>query len=76
MSRTTTRRPGRLRALAVVGALAISMIAGAAAPAFAKGAPDHAPGADVSAEARDAAVNAPWNAADGNGVTTQGWSWF
>jgi hypothetical protein len=45
MSRTPTRRPGRLRALAVVGALAISMIAGAAAPAFAD---DAFPGSETA----------------------------
>lgn len=75
MSRTTAHRPGRLRALAVVGALAISMIAGAAAPAVAGSAPDHAPGAVTSADARDNG-NAPWTRDDDGGVAPQGWSWF
>ena len=68
MSRTPTRRPGRLRALAVVGALAISMIAGAAAPAF----------ADNSKEFRgsDTAAEALKNLFGEDGVGAQGWSWF
>jgi hypothetical protein len=71
MSRTTTRRPGRLRALAVVGALAISMIAGAAAPAFA----DDFPGSSVGDTATEKAPGAPWNNS-GNGIGAQGISWF
>ena len=75
MSRTTTRRPGRLRALAVVGALAISTIAGAAAPAFADDEPATNSGQERAAEARDNG-NAPWTRDDGNDVAPQGWSWF
>jgi hypothetical protein len=74
MSRTPTRRPGRLRALAVVGALAISMIAGAAAPAFADDAREF-PGLGNGATATEKAPGAPWNGS-GNGVGAQGISWF
>ena len=67
MSRTTTRRPGRLRALAVVGALAISMIAGTAAPALAD---DAFPGSETAKT-----VLGNLFGEDG-GVSPQGWSWF
>ena len=68
MSRTSTRRPGRLRALAVVGALAISMIAGAAAPAFAD---DAFPGSENAKTVLERLFGE-----DSGGVTPQGWSWF
>ena len=73
MSRTTTRRPGRLRAIVAVSALAVSMIAGAATPALADHGgdvpPDHAKGPsshakglhDLEVEARKDAKHAPWN---------------
>jgi hypothetical protein len=70
MSRTPTRRPGRLRALAVVGALAISMIAGAAAPAFADDDSRAFPGSDTAKT-----VLGNLFVEDG-GVSPQGWSWF
>lgn len=76
MSRTTTRRPGRLRALAVVSALAVSMIAGAAAPALAEGAPDDFPGSSQAAEVLEANPNLPFSSEDGDDFGTTGWSWF
>lgn len=73
MSRTPTHRPGRLRALAVASALAVSMVAGGAAPALAAhgddvppshaaGPSDHAKGLhEHQVEARTNAAHAPWN---------------
>lgn len=89
MSRTTTRRPGRLRAIAVTSALAVSLVAGAAAPALADDTvpPAHAQGPtfndhnteglSTATDARSDADAAPWNRGeDEGGVTPQGLSWF
>lgn len=79
MTHTASRRTGRLRALVVVSALAVSMVA-AAIPASANDAPpghDRAPGLDKTVEARNNAPAGPWKQVDdGNGgFTPQGWSW-
>ncbi len=88
MSRTTTRRPGRLRAIAVASALAVSMIAGVASPAVADDVPpahangpaSDAPGLNKTVDARDNAANAPWNRFEEDDsesyFTPQGISWF
>lgn len=91
MSRTTTRRPGRLRAIAVAGALAVSMLAGVASPAAATMPPEHssgtpsdAPGLDKehSPQGRSAAAvmlrerHGDPEEAESGGVSTMGWSWF
>ena len=79
MPRSRTPRPARLRVLAVLAALAVSVVAGTA-PVHAAP-PDHAPGQSVSDEARGGGV-APqgWSwlrsVGDDDGFTTQGWSWL
>jgi hypothetical protein len=91
MSRTTTRRPGRLRAIAVAGALAVSMLAGVASPAAATMPPEHssgtpsdAPGLAHEVKPRDAAAEMlrerHGDKLDDTGddavFTPLGWSWF
>jgi hypothetical protein len=86
MSRNTTRRHGRLRAIAVAGALAVSMLGGVAAPAMAavppahaNGQSGHAPGIIMNHDVREQAtahLADEAEHADDGGVSTQGWSWF
>lgn len=63
---TRTRRPGRLRAVSVAAALAVSMFAGVAAPAAAAT-------ADDAPQLRSVQIERP---GDGGGFTPMGWSWF
>ena len=76
MTRSRTHRPGRLRVLTVLAALAVSTVAGIA-PAQAAP-PADTPGASVVAEARDGGVSPQgWSWLRSNDdFSTQGWSWL
>jgi hypothetical protein len=79
MSRTPTRRIGRLRTLVVMAAMAVGTIAGTAAPAFADGGPDMAqpPGFDQAAAEHGATTAHTARFGGGGGdFSIAGFSWF